>query len=71
MLDITKQHELLKHLEDYGNKCYQKGLEDGLRVAETICGWLNIQPPRKYAQKIRKWGKKAIERARNGGTSTT
>jgi len=31
---------------------YQRGLEDGLQVADKICGWLTIQPPRKWAEQI-------------------
>ena len=45
-------------------EAYQRGLYDGLTVAERICDWLNMQPPRKWAQKIHGWGLAAIKKAR-------
>lgn len=71
MANVTQEHTLLEHLQKYGDKRYQEGLEEGLKVAEKICVWLDVQPPRKYAQRVKRWGEIAITRTRNSGTSLT
>ncbi len=45
-------------------EAYQRGLADGLKVADHICDWLTMQPPRKWAEKVREWGLAAIKKAR-------
>lgn len=43
---------------------YLIGLNDGLRVAETIRGWLTRQPDTTRQAEVRQWADAAIERAR-------
>ena len=45
-------------------EAYKRGLADGLKVADRICNWLNMQPPRKWAINIRERGLAAIKKAR-------
>ena len=53
--------QLCKEIE---RDAYADGLRKGLQVAEKITGWLNVQPPRKWAQEIRSWALAAIEKAK-------
>ena len=60
-----KDEELLNNIKAHGEEQYKKGLEDGLKVAEKIRCWLDVQPPQQYAQQVRGWAKTAIEKARH------
>lgn len=61
---VSPREHLDIAVSNYGRSEYRRGLADGLAVAEKICGWLTMQPPRKWAQEIRGWGLEAIKKAR-------
>lgn len=65
MLDKDAVNAVMK----YGKAEYNRGLSDGLAVAEKIRDWLaTIQPPRKWANEVAGWATKEIDatRERNG-----
>lgn len=43
---------------------YRRGLEDGLRVADKIIGWLSRTPDTQRQAEVRSWAERAVERAR-------
>ena len=49
------------------SRSYDRGLDDGLAVAECIVYWLGDRlPQRKYAIEAAEWGQAAIDAARKG-----
>jgi len=60
----TTRERLENAVAQVEQDAYQRRLADGLAVAERICDWLNMQPPRKWAQEVREWGLAAIKKAR-------
>ena len=60
----TLKERLETILTQVEQEAYERGLADGLAVADRICDWLTLQPPRKWAQKVRGWGLAAIKKAR-------
>jgi len=60
----TSQERLEDAVAQVSQEAYQRGLAEGLKVAERICDWLNMQPPRRWAEKVREWGLAEIRKAR-------
>jgi hypothetical protein len=58
-LDDALQQELQKE--------YQRGLADGLKVADKIRGWLTRQPDTKRQRETREWADTTIANARTQG----
>ena len=56
--------DMIRHVEEWGYSEYRRGLEEGLRVAERIVGWLTEQPDTPRQRRIREWAEKAIRDAR-------
>ena len=51
-------------LIDLERAAYQRGLADGLAVADRIRGWLTRQPDRRWQAEVRGWADQAIGEAR-------
>jgi hypothetical protein len=43
---------------------YQRGLDDGLKVAEKIVGWLTRKPDTAWQKQVREWAETEIRKAR-------
>ena len=56
--------DVIRHVEEWGASEYRRGLEEGLRVADRIVGWLTEQPDTPRQRRIRVWAEKAIRDAR-------
>lgn len=48
---------------------YQRGLKNGLQVAETIVTWLSKEPDNPWQENLRKWAQRAIQRAHENNPS--
>lgn len=63
---VMISEKLNNAMEEELVKEYRRGLEDGLAVADRICGWLTKQPEPKWARTVRKMGLKIINEKRCG-----
>jgi fructose-specific phosphotransferase system component IIB len=64
---IELDYAVAQALIVWGEKCYQWGLEDGLRIAEQIMRWLPRRPQSKQITEIQQWAEQAIAEARRRG----
>lgn len=58
--DLVLRRELLA----YGDRRYDDGYADGLRIVEKIRGWLTRQPDNEWQCDLRAWVDKLLEEAR-------
>jgi hypothetical protein len=63
-MGLTWQQQLDVAITQIRCESREAGFEAGIAVAEKIIDWLNVQPPRKWAQQIRAWGQAEIDKAR-------
>ena len=62
---MNETRESFKHaLAALLSEEYQRGLNDGLNVAESIHGWLTRTPDTNRQAETRDWARKAIDRTR-------
>ena len=64
MISNEAFEQTVKAMREYGECRYHAGLRAGLIVAEKAAGYLAIQPPRKWAEQIRKWIEADIQKAK-------
>jgi len=60
----SPKDKLLRSVDVYGDEKYQEGLETGLKVAETIMGWLTRQPDTRRQKEVREWAERLVEKTR-------